>query len=332
MDTQPVKRGKLHVFYLLIVFIGILSGKVHAQQTAQTFTWQTGYLLSLPDGYQNDTAKKWPLLFFLHGSGECGTDIDKVKVNGPPKLVAAGKHFPFIIVSPQAQDPDIGWVPEDLHRLLVHIKQTYRVDDTRIYLTGLSMGGFGTWALAIKHPEEFAGMIPICGGGDSSEAWRLRHIPIWCFHGALDNVVPVARDEQMVTAAKRFNPYVKFTVYPDANHNSWERTYNNDSVYDWLLSQTKFTYKEVTVGQQLLKAYTGTFVGNQGDTIMLSADEKGLQAKTPHGSFVLKPSADTLFFIDEHLPVDIQFILDTRGHCNSFIVYEQTKSVYRRIK
>jgi predicted esterase len=332
MDTQPLKRGKLHIFNLLILFISILSGNVHAQQTAQTFTRQTGYLLSLPDGYHDDTAKKWPLLFFLHGSGECGTDIEKVKVNGPPKLVAAGKHFPFIIVSPQAQDADIGWEPEDLNQLLVYIKQTYRVDDTRIYLTGLSMGGFGTWALAIKHPEEFAGIIPICGGGDSAEAWRLRHIPIWCFHGALDNVVPVARDEQMVTAAKKFNPTVKFTVYPDANHNSWERTYNNDSVYDWLLSQTKFAYKEVPIGQQLLKTYAGTFVGNQGDTVILSADEKGLQAKTPHGITVLKPSSDTLFFIDEHLPVDIQFINDIHGHCNSFIVFEQTKNTYRRIK
>ncbi len=327
-----MKRLKLHLFYLLVLFISIFSGKVHAQQTAEKFTWQTDYLLSLPDGYQNDTAKKWPLLFFLHGSGESGTDIEKVKVNGPPKLVAAGKHFPFIIVSPQAQDPNIGWEPEGLYRLLKYIKQTYRVDDSRVYLTGLSMGGFGTWAFAIKHPEEFAAIIPICGGGDSAEAWRLRHVPIWCFHGALDNVVPVTRDQQMITAAKRFNPSVKFTVYPDANHNSWERTYNNDSVYAWLLRQTRFTYKEVPLGQQQLKAYAGTFLGDQGDTVSLSADEKGLQAKTPHGISVLKPSAGNLFFIDEHLPVDIQFIPNTQGRFDSFIVFEQTKSVYRRIK
>ncbi len=327
-----MKRVTLHVFYLFLLFISILPGKVHAQQTAQIFTWQTGYLLSLPEGYQSDTAKKWPLLFFLHGSGESGTDIEKVKVNGPPKLVAAGKHFPFIIVSPQAQDAGTGWVPEDLHRLLDYIKQTYRVDDSRIYLTGLSMGGFGTWAFAMKHPEEFAAIIPICGGGDSAEAWKLRHIPIWCFHGALDNVVPVARDEQMVEAAKRFNPSVRFTVYPDANHNSWERTYNNDSVYAWLLGQTRFAYKEVTLSPQLLKTYAGTFVGNQGDTVVLSTDEKGLQVKTPHGSTVLKPSSDTLFFVDEHVPVDIEFIHDPDGRCNSFIVFEQTKNLYRRIQ
>jgi pimeloyl-ACP methyl ester carboxylesterase len=330
MNTQQMKRRELIFFYLLVLFLSILSGQVHAQQTAQIFTRQIGFLISLPEDYRNDTAKKWPLLFFLHGIGECGTDIQKVKVNGPPKLVAAGKHFPFIIVSPQAQDPDIGWEPEDLNRLLVYVKQTYRVDDTRVYLTGLSMGGFGTWALAIKHPEEFAAMIPICGGGDSAEAWRLRHIPIWCFHGALDNVVPVARDEQMITAVKRYNPLAKFTVYPDAFHNSWERTYNNDSVYDWLLKQTKFTYKEVKVGRQVLNDYAGTFVGNQGDTIVLSVDEKGLQAKTPNGSFALKPSADNLFFIDEHLPVDITFIQNTQGRCNSFIVFEQTKNIYKR--
>ncbi len=327
-----MKSQKLHFFYPLIFFICIFSGKVQAQQTAQKFTWQTDYLLSLPDGYQNDTAKKWPLLFFLHGSGESGTDIEKVKVNGPPKLVAAGKHFPFIIVSPQAQDPNIGWEPEGLYRLLKYIKQTYRVDDTRVYLTGLSMGGFGTWALAIKHPEEFAAIIPICSGGDSAEAWRLRHIPIWCFHGALDNVVPVSSDQQMITAAKRYNPSVKFTVYPDANHNSWERTYNNDSVYTWLLQQTKFIHKEVLMGQQMLKAYAGTFVGDQGDTVVLSADEKGLQAKTPNGISVLKPSTDNLFFIDEHLPIDIQFVRNIQGYFDSFIVFEQKKSVYKRIK
>jgi hypothetical protein len=151
MNAGPMKRGKLYVFHLLVLFIGPLSGKVLTQQTAQIFSWQPGYLISLPDGYPNDTAKKWPLLLFLHGSGEWGTDIEKVKVSGPPKLVAAGKHCPFIIVSPQAQDPDIGWEPEDLHRFLVYIKQNYRVDDTRIYLPGLSMGDSAPGRLSARN-------------------------------------------------------------------------------------------------------------------------------------------------------------------------------------
>jgi len=144
----------------------------------------------------------------------------------------AGKKFPFIIISPQA-DTSSGWEPESLYHLLDFFKQTYRVDANRIYLTGLSMGGFGTWSFAIKHPEEFAEIIPICGGGDTSQVWRLRQIPVWCFHGALDDVVPVKRDEDMVSVLRKDNPSAKFTVYPDANHNSWERTYNNDSIYAW---------------------------------------------------------------------------------------------------
>ena len=193
------------------------------------------------------------------------------------------------------------------------------------------MGGFGTWALAMKHPEEFAAIIPICGGGDSSDAWKLRHTPIWCFHGALDNVVPVARDAQMVDAAKAYNPSVKFTVYPDADHNSWEKTYNNDSVYQWLLAQTKFVYKEVKLNQQILKDYAGTYVGTEGDTVVLNADAEGLQAKTSRSTFLLKASGDNVFFIDMHMPVDVKFIRDQKGKCNSFIVFEQERNYYRRI-
>ena len=117
---------------------------------------------------------------------------------------AAGKKFPFIIVSPQAHLPE-GWEPDNLYHLLLYAKKTYRVDENRIYLTGLSMGGFGTWALATKHPEEFAAIMPICGGGDTAQAWRLRYVPVWCFHGALDNVVPIVSEERMVKATKAYN-------------------------------------------------------------------------------------------------------------------------------
>jgi pimeloyl-ACP methyl ester carboxylesterase len=319
------------VFSLAIAWLCFFSDNALAQQTAQKFIRETDYLLSLPDGYQNDTSKRWPLMIFLHGSGESGNDLEKVKANGPPKLVAAGKKFPFIIVSPQAHLPE-GWEPDNLYHLLLYTKQTYRVDETRIYLTGLSMGGFGTWALAIKHPEEFAAIMPICGGGDTAQAWRLRYVPVWCFHGALDNVVPIASDERMVNATKAYNTSVKFTVYPDANHNSWERTYNNDSVYQWLLAQKKFVYKEIKLNQKILKDYTGTFAGEHGDTIIISNDTARLHAKTAEDIFLLKPSTENIFFIFDNLPIDIKFIRNTKGNCDSFIIYEDDKSLYRRIK
>jgi dienelactone hydrolase len=325
-----MQKQKRFLFLFLIAGLCVSGLTAHTQQTSEKFIRETDYLLSLPDGYDKDSTRHWPLVIFLHGSGESGTDLEKVKAHGPPKLVAAGKKFPFILVSPQAQHP-FDWEPDNLYHLLVYIKHKYRVEESRVYLTGLSMGGFGTWAFAIKYPGEFAAIIPICGGGDTTDIWKLRHTSLWCFHGALDQVVPVARDEQMVNAARQYNPSAKFTIYPDADHNSWERTYNNDSVYEWMLAQTKFTYKEMPVDPVRLKEYAGKYIGQQGDTVVISTDKDGLHAATSHQAFLLRSFGKDVFFIDEHMPVDVKFIRTPKGKCNSFWVLEQTKNYYRRI-
>ncbi|HVY75326.1 MAG TPA: PHB depolymerase family esterase, partial [Puia sp.] len=209
------------LFASLFLFFTAAVNPVHAQQTPEEFVQKTGYLLYLPDGYAADTSKQWPLVLFLHGSGESGADLEKVKVHGPPKLVAQGRKFPFILVSPQCPSAMVGWNSETLYALLLDIKQKYRVDADRVYLTGLSMGGYGTWALAMKHPEVLAAIAPLCGGGDTSDIWKLRHMPVWCFHGALDNVVPIRGEELLTSTLKRYNPDVRFTVYPDAGHDCW---------------------------------------------------------------------------------------------------------------
>jgi len=324
-------RSLKHLLFILLL-IGLCNGwlTAGAQQTAETFVQKTDYLLSLPAGYSNDTTQRWPLVIFLHGSGESGHDVEKVKAHGPPKLVAAGKQFPFILVSPQAQRPP-GWEPENLYRLLLDIKSRYRVDNDRVYLTGLSMGGFGTWALAMKHPEEFAALIPICGGGDTSDAWKLRHIPIWCFHGALDKNVPVVLDSQMVRAAGQYNPSVRLTVYPDLEHNSWERTYNNDSVYQWMLAQRKFAFTEKPVSDAALKAYAGVYAAQDGDTVVIGTETGGLNAKTRKGTIPLKSSGGDAFFINMHEPVEVIFQRDAKGRCNAFQVLENKKTLYRKI-
>lgn len=324
-------RSIKRLFFILAI-IGLSLGwlTAGAQQTAETFVVKTDYLLSLPDGYNSDTTQRWPLVIFLHGSGESGRDVEKVKAHGPPKLVAAGKKFPFILVSPQAQRPP-GWEPESLFRLLMDIKSRYRVDNDRVYLTGLSMGGFGTWALALKHPEAFAAIIPICGGGDTTDAWKLRHIPIWCFHGALDHNVPVRLDSQMISAAGRYNPNVKFTVYPDLEHNSWERTYNNDSVYQWMLAQKKFMFEEKPVDAGALKGYAGTYLAQDGDTVVVSVNGTGLNARTNKNTFPLKSYKQDAFFIDVRAPVEVIFMRDAKGKCNGFQVLEDKKHIYRRI-
>ncbi len=194
------------------------------------------YLLYLPENY--DSHDKWPLMLFLHGSGERGTDIEKVKVHGPPKLIEQGKDFPFIVVSPQCPDNQ-WWEISDLDVLLNEITENYNVDTDRIYVTGLSMGGFGTWDLAIKYPNRFAAIAPVCGGGNSHLVEILKDVPVWVFHGGKDPVVPVSYAQEMVDALKKAGGNVKLTIYPDAGHDSWTETYNNPELYEWFLKQKR---------------------------------------------------------------------------------------------
>ncbi|MBL7741091.1 MAG: alpha/beta fold hydrolase [Chitinophagaceae bacterium] len=315
---------------LLLLVLSVGGATVSAQQSAQKFVRETHYLLYLPEGYSMDTAKKWPLLIFLHGSGESGDDLEKVKAHGPPKLAEQGKKFSFIIVSPQAK-PREGWEAENLYRLLQHIKQTQRVDDKKIYLTGLSMGGYGAWELAMKHPEEFAAIAPVCGGGDTTDAWKLRYMAVWNFHGAKDDVVLPVQSERMVNAARRHNPSVRYTLYPDANHNSWDATYNNDSLYLWMLSKTKFRYKEVPISPDLFKQYTGRYLGPDNDTVSIVEEDHSLAAKADNNTISLKAAGNDLFFIEPDYPLDIRFIRE-KGVVRSLLLMGNNKKWYRKVQ
>jgi predicted peptidase len=199
---------------------------------------QINYLLALPEGYTKNK-DKWPVILFLHGAGESGDDLEKVKVHGPPKLIAAGQKIPAIVISPQAPSSRVGHNPQVLAALLDEIEQKYRVDKDRIYVTGLSMGGFGTWALASAYPERFAAIAPICGGGDAFAARRLSKVPMWVFHGAKDTTVPLDRSTSMVEAVKAAGGNPIFTVYPTAGHDSWTDTYNNPEFFKWLFEQKR---------------------------------------------------------------------------------------------
>ncbi len=195
---------------------------------------QMNYLLYLPQDYENRPA--WPLVLFLHGSGERGDDLELVKVHGPPKLISQGKHFPFIVVSPQCPAKH-RWQAPELAALLDQIETDHKVDRDRIYITGLSMGGFGTWALANYSPQRFAAIAPVCGGGETFWARDLKSLPIWVFHGAKDQAVPLKRSQDMVDALEKQGADIKFTIYPDAGHDSWTATYDNPDFYAWLLEQ-----------------------------------------------------------------------------------------------
>jgi hypothetical protein len=233
------------------------------------------------------------------------------------------------VVSPQSDVPS-GWDIEMLYKLLQQVKQRYRVNENKVYLTGLSMGGFGTWSLAMKHPEEFAAIAPVCGGGDTTEAWKLRHIPVWCFHGAKDDVVPPAGSENLVNATRVNNPSVRFTLYPGLNHNSWDATYNNDSLYNWLLSQTRFAYKEIPTDNALLKKYAGTYLGSDKDTVLIIATETGLAAKPGRETIPLKKAGEDLFFIKPNDYMELRFAGDG-NNITGFQLFGKRRSTYRRI-
>jgi predicted peptidase len=197
---------------------------------------QVNYLLYLPPEYE--PSRPWPLVVYLHSHGLEGDNLAYVLTEGLPHEIERGRQFPFILVSPQ-QPGQGGWNPELVLELTDHISSTLPIDRDRVYLTGGSMGGFATWDVASHYPDRFAALVPVCGGGDPLLAKRLVNVPIWAFHGAKDNVVPIAWDQRMVDAVKKCGGQVKFTVYPDLGHGIGDVTYENDELFKWLLAQRR---------------------------------------------------------------------------------------------
>lgn len=249
MMTRSLLRTSLCVALSFSFWVAVEDrkgfGQSVADQTAQRFEGEIKvpvvfeYLLHLPKGYAIEN-KAWPLVLFLHGAGESGSELEKVKVHGPPKHVAAGEDYPFVLVSPQAPSTRRGWEPASLNALIDDVIAKHKIDQKRIYVTGLSMGGYGTWALAQAYPGKFAAIMPICGGGDPTKVESLKELPIWIFHGGKDTAVPVKKSEEMVAALEAIgSSQLKFTLYPEAGHDSWTETYSNPEVWKWLLEQSK---------------------------------------------------------------------------------------------
>jgi predicted peptidase len=220
------------------------------------------YRLLLPENY--DASKKYPVVFFLHGAGERGNDNEKQLVHGAKLFLKEEnrKNYPAIVVFPQcpansfwsnvkfdmengkrvlqfqeAGEPTIAM--KLAQALLNNIVQTYPVAKKQIYIGGLSMGGMGTFEMVRRNPKLFAAAIPICGGGNPATALKLKKTKWWVFHGGKDDVVPVSLSEQMVDALKKVKASVKFTIYPDANHNSWDPAFAEPTFLSWLFSQRK---------------------------------------------------------------------------------------------
>jgi predicted peptidase len=250
------------IFFLaLSLFVGAVNAQTKPQDKMQkpqkfsrkvTKTIRGDYLISFPKDYDAKAKKGFPLIMFLHGVGERGNDVWRANIHGPSKYAAQNPDFPFILVTPLCPGEEV-WSNEVLMTLLDEVIKKHNVDEKRIYLTGLSMGGYGTWNLGLAHAKRFAAIAPVCGGGERIEillAARgyagpvkindLRSLPIWVFHGAKDTVVPLEESERMVRALKEAKcENVKLTVYPEAQHDAWTETYNNPELYKWFLEHKR---------------------------------------------------------------------------------------------
>jgi predicted peptidase len=210
--------------------------EIHSFDSVITKSVRASYLLYLPPGYQRPNTT-WPLLLFLHGAGERGSDLAVLRRQVLPNLAERGE-LPLILVAPQTPNGEL-WSTDALLGLLDHLEGALRVDRSQVYLTGLSMGGFGAWELAIAHPERFAALVVIRGGGNPVEVCRLRNTPVWIVHGRKDDVIPVNWSEVMANRLERCHGRVRLTIYEDTEHDAWTRTYSDPAFTSWLLSQRK---------------------------------------------------------------------------------------------
>lgn len=199
------------------------------------------YVVFVPKDY--DGKKEYPVILFLHGSGETkGGKQTPVQVGIGPAIKKREKDFPFIVVIPQSEKRTWKADSDDAKRALAildEVEKDYKVDKKRQILSGLSMGGMGTWSIAQATPDRWAAIVPICGRGDTSKADKIKDIPCWCFHGDKDAAVKVEGSRDMIEAIKKAGGNPKYTEYPGVEHNSWDKAYGTDELYKWLLEQKK---------------------------------------------------------------------------------------------
>lgn len=230
---------KLLIFTLLIPMI------CHAAPTETRGHFEASdgnslsYLLIEPDPAAFPPDTKRPLVVFLHGSGERGDNLDAVKKHGPPMQALQGDGLPFVVLAPQCPAGK-WWNSKTVIALTQKITTEENIDPARIHLTGLSMGGFGTWAIIAEEPKLFASAVPICGGGDPSTAPKFKNLPIWAFHGEDDDAVPVAKTREMEKALRAADAkLLRCTYYPGIGHESWTQAYADPALYAWMMLQTK---------------------------------------------------------------------------------------------
>ncbi|WP_343697640.1 prolyl oligopeptidase family serine peptidase [Flavobacterium sp.] len=226
---------------LLLLFISVF-GFAQSETTGKIKTVivtnnELGYILHKP----SNTKEKKPLIVFISGDGEKGTNIEKVKIHGPFKYLKTHELDAYIL-APQCKE-DENWSIESIYELILKIQKENKIDPDRIYVTGLSSGGWAAWNLALTYPDKFAAIVPISGFVDLIQlesVCKIANIPTRIYHGLLDDVVKVDYAIDVYKELKKCNPKdVQLTIFDDANHDSWTRVYDNPEIYNWIFKQVK---------------------------------------------------------------------------------------------
>lgn len=246
------------------LLFGLTSTAAMAQEPyeARVYTSKTGdklnYRLMIPKGYDAKGDTRYPFVLFLHGAGERGNDNSKQLIHGSKDFASDANRtkYPCFVMFPQCPDQkkwvEVDW-SADQHKspseesislrltreTLAALQKEFRIDDKRLYVTGLSMGGYGTWDMIARTPDLFAAAAPVCGGGDETTADRLTKLPIWAFHGDKDTAVKPERSRRMIEAIKKAGGQPKYTEYPGVGHNSWAQTYSDPKFMEWLFEQKR---------------------------------------------------------------------------------------------
>jgi len=211
---------------------------IHDLQRATGRLQPLKYVAHVPDAVRKAPGIKHPAILFLHGSGERNVPLEALTNQAIFAYANSHPESPFILIAPQCP-PDQWWTTPTLEDTVAEVLARYPIDPDRFYLTGLSMGGFGCWMLATAHPDWFAAVVPICGGGDPEDVERIKNIPVWDFHGAKDPTVAIRRSNEMIEALRNAHGRVCYTVYPEGEHNVWTETYKTDGLYAWMLRQVR---------------------------------------------------------------------------------------------
>ncbi|MCX6269839.1 MAG: dienelactone hydrolase family protein [Bacteroidetes bacterium] len=191
------------------------------------------YLIYLPDAYKSHSDSTFPVMIYLHGGSHRGNNLELLKEWGPPKLIAEGKHFDFVVVCPQCPSNKL-WITDNwFDSLYIELYSKYRIDTASIFVTGISMGGFGTWQVAMDFPGRIKGIVPLCGScKDSVNICKIRHIPVWAIHGVNDGLVSVKHTDRLVKRLLQCSGDVRYSRLENRHHGIWN-LYDTDEIYNW---------------------------------------------------------------------------------------------------